>query len=101
MCRVPHVDCNPHRRSYPPSLLRIISSRSLLTGDTVTGSTGLLHFLDSHPAWRFKFPALFVFYGSAAADFSATKGRPNLFKSTEPRHCAAFALFKPLALMPE
>jgi hypothetical protein len=39
--------------------------------------------------------------GSAAADFSETKGRPNLFESTEPRHCAAFALFKPLALMPE
>ena len=73
----------------------------MLTADTTTGSTGLLQFLDVHPAWRFKFPALFVFYSSAAADFSETKGRPNMFKSTEPKHCAAFALFKPFALIPE
>ena len=87
--------------SYPTSLLRIISSHSLLVGDVARGATGLLHFLDSEPAWRFKFPATFVFYNYLAADFSAAMGRPNFFESREPNHCSAFALFKPLALMPK
>ena len=87
--------------SYPTSLLRIISSHSLFFGDTAKGATGLLHFLDSEPAWRFKFPATFVYFKYSAADFSAAMGRPNFFKSREPNHCSAFALFKPLALMPK
>lgn len=87
--------------SYPTSLLRIISSHSLLFGDVASGTTGLLHFLDSEPAWRFKFPATFVFYNFPAADFSAAMGRPHFFKSREPKHCSAFAMFKPLALMPK
>ena len=95
--------CNINSRpcSYPTSLLRIISSHSLFFGGTVKGAAGLLHFLDSEPAWRFKFPATFVFYKYAAADFSAAMGKPNFFKSREPNHCSAFALFKPLALMPK
>ena len=95
--------CNINSRpcSYPTSLLRIISSHSLFFGDKAKGATGLLHFLDSEPAWRFKFPATFVFYNYSAADFSAAMGRPNFFKSREPNHCSAFASFKPLALMPK
>jgi hypothetical protein len=95
--------CNINSRpcSYPTSLLRIISSHSLFFGDKAKGAAGLLHFLDSEPAWRFKFPATFVFYNYSAADFSAAMGRPNFFKSREPNHCSAFASFKPLALMPK
>jgi hypothetical protein len=80
--------------SYPPSLLRIISSRRLFIGDG-----GLQQFLDTDSAWRFKYPATFMFYGDAAADVSALVDRPNFFKSREVKHCKAFALFKPLALM--
>jgi hypothetical protein len=80
--------------SYPPSLLRIISSRRLFIGDG-----GLQQFLDTDPAWRFKYPATFMFYGDAAADVSALVDRPNFFKSREVKHCKAFALFKPQSLM--
>ena len=81
-------------RSYSPSLLRIISSRRLFMGDG-----GLQQFLDTDPAWRFKYPATFMFYSDAAADVSTLVDRPNFFKSREVKHCKAFALFKPLALM--
>ena len=81
-------------RSYPPSLLRIISSRRLFMGDG-----GLQQFLDTDPAWRFKYPATFMFYGDAAADVSALKNRPNFFKSTDVKQCKAFAQFKSLAMM--
>ena len=77
--------------SYPPSLLRIISSRRLFSGDG-----GLQQFLDSDTAWRYKFPATFMFYGDAACDVSALADRPNFFKSTDAKQCKAFAVFKPL-----
>ena len=80
--------------SYPPSLLRIISSRRLFIGDG-----GLQQLVDSDAAWRFKFPATFMFYSDAAADMSGLGDRPNFFKSREEKHCKAFALFKPLAMM--
>ena len=81
--------------SYPPSLLRIISSRRLFIGDG-----GLQQFLDSDAAWRFKFPATFMFYGKDA-DVSALADRANFFKSRQGNDCKAFALFKPLAMMPK
>ena len=80
--------------SYPPSLLRIISSRRFFSGDG-----GLQQFLDSDDEWRYKFPATFMFYGDAACDVSALADRPNFFKSTDAKQCKAFALFKPLAAM--
>jgi hypothetical protein len=87
--------------SYPTSLLRIISSHTLFFGDVAKGTTGLLKFLDSNPAWRFKFPATFVFYRYPDADFSAAVGRPNFFKSRDSKYCSAFASFKSLGLMPK
>jgi hypothetical protein len=85
-----------YRCSYPPSLLRIISSRRLFIGDG-----GLQQFLDSDAQWRFKFPATFMFYSDAAADVSALLYRANFFKSRDEKHCKAFALFKPLVVMPK
>ncbi len=82
------------RCSYPPSLLRIISSRRQFIGDG-----GLQQFLDSDAQWRFKFPATFMFYNDAAADVSALLDRANFFKGREEKHCKAFALFKPLAMI--
>ena len=94
----PHAACCARAAqtccSYPPSLLRIISSRRFFTGDG-----GLQQFLDSDDAWRYKFPATFMFYGDAACDVSALADRPNFFKSTDAKQCKAFALFKPLAAM--
>ena len=92
----PRADGNTCRCSYSSSLLRIISSRKLFVCDG-----GLQQLLDGDAAWRFKFPATFVYYGDKDADVSALAGRPNVFKSWEKEHCRAFALFKPLALMPK
>ena len=92
----PRADGNTCRCSYSSSLLRIISSRKLFICDG-----GLQQLLDGDAAWRFKFPATFVYYGDKDADVSALAGRPNVFKSWEKEHCRAFALFKPLALMPK
>jgi hypothetical protein len=66
-----------------------------------TGVSGLQDFLDSDDAWRFKFPATFLFYSDAAADVSALSDRPNFFKSWKIEHCTAFALFKPLIMIPQ
>ncbi len=77
--------------SYPPSLLRIISSLPLFIGDG-----GLQQFLDSDAEWRFKYPATFISYINPDADMSALFGRPNFFESRVMQHCKAFALFNPL-----
>ena len=92
----PRADGNTCRCSHASSLLRIISSRKLFICDG-----GLQQLLDGDEAWRFKFPATFVYYGDKYADVSALAGRLNVFKSWEKEHCRAFALFKPLALMPK
>ena len=88
--------CHSCPCSYPPSLLRIISSRRLFIGDG-----GLQQLVDSDAAWRFKFPATFILYSNPIADMSSLLDRPNFFKSREEKHCKAFALFKPLAMMPK
>ena len=90
----PPAHGNTCRCSYSSSLLRIISSRKLFICDG-----GLQQLLDCAAAWRFKFPATFMFYGDAACDVSALADRPNFFKSTDAKQCKAFALFKPLAAM--
>ena len=92
----PPAHGNTCRCSYSSSLLRIISSRKLFICDG-----GLQQLLDCDAAWRFKFPATFMYYGDRDADVSALAGRPNFFKSWEMEHCKAFALFKSLALMPK
>ena len=90
----PRADGNTCRCSYSSSLLRIISSRKLFICDG-----GLQQLLDGDAAWRFKFPATFMFYSDAAAALSAVSNRPNFFKSRDAKQCKAFALFKPLAAM--
>ncbi len=37
----------------------------------------------------------------SAADLAALDNRPNFYKSTDDKHCKAFAVFKPLAMIPK
>ncbi len=81
------------------SKMRQRSCATTLTSASAPPSRPHEQFLDSDAAWRYKFPATFMFYGDAACDVSALADWPNFFKSRDAKQCKAFALFKPLAAM--
>lgn len=107
---------SPSTRSFPTSLLRIVSNYELLHTDG-----GLLDFFDTDPGWlhkytgcrfavmccsarnltkRDRYPATMLYYRDESAELLRFRSRPSTYSSMKRQVVEAFATFKSLSLQP-